>query len=301
MKKLVSIFLVLTLVLFCGCEKKQENNNKLNIVVTNFPSYDFARAVAGERADITMLIKPGQESHTFDPTPKEIALISEADLFIYVGSESENWVQRVIDSVEIDEERIFSLFSVISPEGDMEEHDHEQELDEHIWTSPYNASVLTISIGDKLAQIDPENGEEYKNNALRYSDALIDLDMEIQNVVSGANKKTLIFADRFPARYFTERYSLEYYSAVSGCSADAQPSSKAILELCERVETEKISAVFYIEFSNQKTADTICEKTGAKKLLFHSCHNISAEDFENGVTYIDLMKTNVKNIEEALK
>ena len=124
--------------------------------------------------------------------------------------------------------------------------------------------------------------------------------MDIQKVVSKGKRKTVVFADRFPARYFAHRYSLDYYSAVEGCSADAEPSSKAVAEIIGRVQNENIPVVFYIEFSNQKTADIICEKTGAKKLMFHSVHNVSVEDFENGVTYIDLMRGNLKNLEEAL-
>lgn len=308
MKKFLSVIMCLCVVFLAGCGEKSAESERLNIVVTVFPQYDFVRAVAGDKADITMLIKPGNEAHTYDPTPKEVALISGADLFIYVGSESEDWVSSVLESSGISPDRVMTLFSMVETlekeqvEGMEHEHEDEDEhsLDEHVWTSPKNAAVITECIARKLMEIDPLNADVYSENAEKYIDEIDALDKGFQRIVNEGKRNTVIFADRFPARYFAEEYGIEYFAAFPGCSADAEPSASVIAFLSEKVKEEGIPYVFYIEFSNQKTADIICEMTGAEKLLFHSCHNVSKEDFDSGRTYVDIMRQNAENLEEAL-
>ncbi len=297
MKKILSLILAVLVVVFSGCSLQgKTDNDRLNIVTTIFPQYDFARAVAGDKADITLLIKPGNEAHTYDPTPKETALISLADLFICTGSESEGWVETIADSASLGEEKRLTLFSICG--GSVDEHGH--ELDEHVWTSPKNAVLITEGIRDRLCEIDPENKDYYSENAKTYIEKLESLDGEIEEIVKNGERKIIAFGDRFPARHFAERYSLSVVSAIPGCSADSSASSWDIAEVIDTVKKEEIPVVFYIEFSDGRTADIIAEATGAKKLLFHSLHNISTEDFENGKTYIDIMEVNKDNLKEAL-
>ena len=180
-------------------------------------------------------------------------------------------------------------------------HDHEAELDEHVWTSPQNAKAIVQKISDTLAGIDPANAAAYKKNAAAYLDQLDKLDKAFRDVVKGAARKTLVFGDRFPFRYFADAYGLNYYAAFPGCSTETEASAATVAFLINKVKNEKIPVVFHIELSNEQMTDTICEATGAKKLLLHAAHNISRDDFQKGVTYIDIMTANVSALKEALK
>ena len=185
-----------------------------------------------------------------------------------------------------------------------EEHHHddeEVEVDEHVWTSPLNAVKIVSAICDELCAIDVANAAYYKKNAAKYIDELLVLHKSFEEVVKNANRKIFVFGDRFPLRYFADLYGLEYYAAFPGCATDVEASASTIKFLINKVKEEKIPVVFTIEFSNGKIADTICEATGAKKLEFHSCHTVSADDIKKGETYISLMKRNVIVLREALK
>lgn len=305
MKRILALFLSLILIFsFCSCGKPTEKEEKLSIVTTIFPAYDFARAIAGDKAEITMLLKPGSESHTYEPTPKEAAKIHDSDLFIYNGGEGENWAKTIISALKT--ENVLSMMGCTKTlqgeikEGMEFEHHHE-ETDEHVWLSLSNAGEIIDAIKNKISSIDPLNTEVYEENAENYKAEILKLKSEAEDVVSKAKRNTIIFADRFPARYFANEFSLDYYAAFPGCSEESEASAKTLTFLCNKVRSENISRVFYIEFSNQKTADAICESTGAKKLLFHSCHNVSVSDMEKGIRYIDLMKQNIQNIKEALE
>lgn len=183
-------------------------------------------------------------------------------------------------------------------------HDHEEEeeheLDEHVWTSPKNAKLIVQKISDALCALDPDNAATYKANTTSYLGELDELDAAFQAVVDGAVRKTLVFGDRFPFRYFADAYGLEYFAAFPGCSTETEASAKTVAFLIDKVKDESIPVVFNVELSNQKMANTISESTGAKVLLLHACHNVSKAEFESGVTYLDLMKQNVENLKEAL-
>lgn len=304
MKRILALFLSLILIFsFCSCGKPTEKEEKLSIVTTIFPAYDFARAIAGDKAEITMLLKPGSESHTYEPTPKEAAKIHDSDLFIYNGGEGENWAKTIISALKT--ENVLSMMGCTETlrgeikEGMETEHHHE-EIDEHVWLSLSGAVEIIEEIKNKISSIDPLNAEVYEENAENYKAEILKLKSEAEDVVSNAKRNTIIFADRFPARYFANEFSLDYYAAFPGCSEESEASAKTLTFLCNKVRSENISKVFYIEFSNQKTADAVSEATGAEKLLFHSCHNVSVSDMEKGITYIDLMRSNIQNIKEAL-
>jgi zinc transport system substrate-binding protein len=181
-------------------------------------------------------------------------------------------------------------------------HDHEEEAeyDEHVWTSPKNAKLIVQKIAGVLEQRDPANAAVYARNAESYLAKLTTLDSAFQNVVNGARRKTFIFGDRFPFRYFADAYGLSYFAAFPGCSTETEASAATVAFLIDKVRAEKLPVVFHIELSNEKIADTICEETGAKKLLLHAAHNVSKRDFDRGANYYDLMSQNVKNLQEAL-
>lgn len=303
MKRLIAILLCLCLML-CGCTaqpEKPHDETKLQIVCTSFPAYDFAREIAGDRAELTLLIKPGSEVHSYEPTPKDMIRIQESDLFICNGGESEQWAKTLI-TPELNTIYMMDCVDTVeeSADGIYNAEDGEPELDEHVWTSPLNAIKISEEICNALCKLDTDNAEAYKTNFTAYKAQLMALDREFRQVIKNSGKHTLVFADRFPMRYFALEYGLDCYAAFPGCSSETEPSAKTVAYLIDRVREDKIPAVLYMEFSNQKMADVICEDTGCKKLPFYSAHSVSAEQFEQGISYLDLMRINLNSLKEAL-
>ena len=303
MKRLTAIFLCLCLIL-CGCTAEPEqthDKSKLQIVCTSFPASDFAREIAADRAELTLLIKPGSEVHSYEPTPKDMIRIQESDLFICNGGESEQWAKTLI-TPELNTIYMMDCVDTVeeSADGIYNAEDGEPELDEHVWTSPLNAIKISEEICNALCKLDTANAEEYKMNFTAYRAQLMALDREFRQVIKNSGKHTLVFADRFPMRYFALEYGLDCYAAFPGCSSETEPSAKTVAYLIDRVREYKIPAVLYMEFSNQKMADVICEDTGCKKLPFYSAHSVSAEQFRQGVSYLDLMRINLNSLKEAL-
>ncbi|MDR2509313.1 MAG: zinc ABC transporter substrate-binding protein [Spirochaetaceae bacterium] len=477
--------------LFTGCAKKASRartDGKINITATIFPPFDFARAIAGDKANLSMLLPPGAESHSFEPTPADIIKVQNSDVFIYIGGESEVWVDRILDSIDTSDMKIVRLLdcvdaveeeivegmqedeeghehgheeftindvkdralgdwagdwqsvypylldgtlnpvmehkaedgektsneyfeqykkgyatdverividngsmtfftkgkpaksqyvyrgTAVATEDDgglwvrykfeatgntggapkyvlfsdhlhapqkaehfhiysgnesfevftedknpvnyptyypaalskseivaeMLEHEEEAEFDEHIWTSPRNAMRMVSEIANALAEKDSANAAFYRQNAESYTAELASLDMEIRSVTGGAARNTLVFADRFPFRYFADEYGLEYFAAFPGCSTETEPSAATVAFLIKKIQAEKIPVVFHIELSNEKMADAVAEQTGAKKRLLNSAHNVSKKDFDSGVRYLDIMKANLEALRDAL-
>ena len=505
MKKMLAMCLsmVLAISVLSACSSKpeqqeqqeDEKQQKLSIVTTIFPQYDFTRQIAGDEADVAMLLKPGAESHSYEPTPQDIKAIENCDLFIYTGGENDAWVERILDSMgehrpdtlrlvdcvsavkeeivegmehehghnhgEIAEEDIkdrpladflgsyqsvlpyfedgtlddyiseeaeehdknfdemrkefmekkASDYSRVSIRNDMvslkssskevgahydyigfktsqndegkisgvwyifrikapvegmpvylafndhridsehrdhdehkqemnhihlrygnesvdalmkderwsptyfpveasgadiaafiEEHTHhhEEELDEHVWTSPSNAIKIVAQISAQMCEKDAANAEIYQANAKKYTEQLSELDRSFRQVVESANRRTILFGDRFPFRYFADTYGLDYFAAFTGCSAESEASAATVAFLTEKVKAEKLPVVFTIELSNGKIADSICEATGAKKLTLYSCHNITSDQMKDGATYLSMMTENVESLRTAL-
>ena len=315
MKKAAIFFLCICMAfaLFCSCaNQEQGDDGKLNIVATVFPPYDFARQIVGDLADVTMLLDPGTEVHAYDPSPRDIVTIESCDIFIYIGGESETWAEELLDDLENENIIVVRFMDCVElyKEETVEgmdsgrtghtEEDEETEYDEHIWTSPKNAVKMAEKITEVLCQADPDNSEKYRKSSEDYISQLELLDDEYEEVCKNAKRNTVIFADRFPFRYLVEAYGINYYGAFPGCASETEPSAATVAFLIRKVQEEKIPAVFYTEFSNQKLADIICEATGAEKLMMHSCHNVSKDDFDGGVTYISLMSANLNNLKEAL-
>jgi zinc transport system substrate-binding protein len=306
MKKLTVILSLILFALTCG-----QAEAKISVVTTIFPCYDFARAVASDDAEIAMLLRPGSESHSFEPTPQDIIKIQNCDVFVYVGGESDEWIKGILESIDTSKMKVVTLMDCVEvveeeivegmEEEDEDEGEHEAEYDEHVWTSPRNAELIVRKISGALCEADPTNAEAYGKNAAAYIVKLGELDAAFRKVVDGATRKTLVFGDRFPFRYFADAYGLKYFAAFPGCSTETEASAATVAFLIDKVRAEKIPAVFHIELSNEKIADAICEETGAKKLLLHACHNITRTDLEDGATYLSLMEQNVKNLGEALR
>lgn len=326
--RILSLFLCMAVIfgMMAGCsdETGQENNGKISIVTTSFSQYDFAREIVGDRANVTLLLKPGMDAHSYEPSPKDIIMIAKCDLFLNVGGESETWLESVLESSENHEIRIVSAMDCVevleeetvegmqskahdhdNPDDD-EEHDHPQahgdgeEYDEHVWTSPVNAIKIVNSINEALCQIDPKNADYYCANTDAYAAKLIDLDNAFRDVITGSKRKLIVFGDRFPLLYFIREYGLDYYAAFPGCASETEPSAATVAFLIDTVRRERVPVIFYIELSNHKVADAIAECTGTKAVQFNTCHNISYDDFRAGESYLSLMTANIEVLREAL-
>ena len=319
LKKIAAFALILVLALSvlsaCAPKEAAEAETGISIVSTVFPSYDFARQItAGTDAQVTLLLQPGEEVHSFDPTSQDIIRVQNADLFLYVGGENDTWVEgvlsgldksvntfRMMDAVTLYEEELVEGMQPEAEEaGTATTGTEAQEWDEHVWTAPVNAISIVKAMTAELVSEDPANAATYQANSDAYVKQLETLDQSFWDVVNNAAHKTVVFADRFPVRYFVEEFGLEYYAAFPGCSADTEPSAATITTLIDHVESENIPVVFYIEMSNQQMANTVAEATGAKTMLFHTCHNVTKAEFESGATYLSLMQNNVEALKAAL-
>lgn len=292
-----------------------DSSDKLSVVTTNFALYDFARAVCGDDCTVTMLVPPGQESHDFEASLADIAKITDSDLFVYVGGESEDWVEDifaslesmgdelnalcVLDSVDTFDEEIIDGMTHVH-EDDFDHGHNETETDEHVWTSIPNAIQIMEDIRDRMCEIAPSLSYSLNENTSAYKEELLEIDSGIVELVNSAETKTIIVADRFPFRYFTERYGLNYYAAFSGCTSDVEPTLDTVNFLIEKVK-ETGCPVFVIEFSDGTTAKSVQAETGCDIMTLQSAHNVTRDDFNSGVTYADLMRQNLETLKSALK
>ena len=311
MKKILCMALALALLLCvpaCGQVEEPEPDAALSIVTTLFPAYDFAREIAGERASVSLLVPPGAEAHSFEPTAKDMIRIQESSLFFCNGGESEAWVEELLEDQKVETLMMLDCVEALEEEVkegmqeiyEADEDEEGPEYDEHVWTSPVNARQICEALCERLCALDPEGDPFYRANLESYGAELDALDAAFRQTVENGSRRTLVFADRFPVRYFVEEYGLEYFAAFPGCADDTEPSARTVAFLIDKVRQEQLPVVFTIEFSNEKMADVICEDTGCRKLRFHSCHTVSAEELAGGVSYLSLMRDNLEALKEAL-
>lgn len=317
LKKLFSLLLIFTILSFSfictGCNKENnEENGKINIVSTIFPQYDFARQIAGDYANVKMLIPPAGEAHTYEPTPQDIISIEKSDIFLYIGGENDKWVDDILEGIDTNKTKVVKLIDYVDTvdeeivEGMQHKEDHKTQheeahsKDEHIWTSPINAISMVNAICDAMCNTDEKNSNTYKENAQKYISQLEALDDEFRNIVDSTQRNELVFGDRFPLRYFTDEYNLDYYAAFPGCSSETEPSAATIAFLTDKVKENKIPVILKIELSSGVVANTIAEETNAEVMTFYSCHNLTKEQFEKGETYLSMMTENVHTLKIAL-
>ncbi len=311
MKRFISVLLILILttsVIFTGCNDNDSftDSGKLKIVSSIFPYYDFAKNIAGDKAEIKLLLSPGSEPHDYEPTPSDIVAIEKCDIFIYNGGESDKWVDSVLDTLENTDVTVLKMMDYV-PLIEADSHNHDEahsddcNFDEHIWTSIRNSQVLCEKIKSTMMKQDTANAEFYKSNAENYISQLQELDNDMTEIVNNKKRDTIVFGDRFPILYFFNDYGLNYKAAFPGCNSETEPSLEVVTELTNYVKDNSIPAVYYLEFSNGNTAKLISEGTDAKALQVSSCHNVTKKDFESGASYISLMENNISAFKEALQ
>jgi len=344
MKK--AIALVLSVMLFISCAVTAAGcaeDKKINIVTTIFPIYDWVREVVGSDAEhvrVSLLLDNGVDLHSYQPSAQDILSISTADLFIYVGGESDEWVEDVLESAMNPGLKAISLVEAMGEEIKMEEivegmehehehgdedhdhdhehegedhdedhdeheheHEHEDEADEHVWLSLKNARKLTAVIADTLAETDPDFADYYRENAAVYTGKLADLDARYTEMADNAKFRTILFGDRFPFRYLADDYGLTYYAAFSGCSAESEASFATILFLARKVDELGLPAVLTIEHPRTRIAETVVQNTAAKNqkiLVLDSMQGTTASDIQAGMNYLSVMEANLEVLKEAL-
>ena len=323
LKKLWAIFglvLVVGLLAFLVLNREKFEQKKYSVVSTSFPGYDFARAVTkNTNISAKMLVKPGAETHTYEPTPQDIIDIKNADMFVYVGGDSDTWVEKILKDVDTKKTHVVKLVDLVSTveeeivegmEDDDHDHDHDHdheshehkhdhdeeeegpEIDEHVWTSPKKAMEIVKKIAKVASEIDVAEKNKIDDNAEKYVAEIAQVDKDLHQAIDGKISE-IVVADRFPFRYFADEFGLKYAAAFSGCSEQTEASAKTISFLINKVKQEKIKKIYKIELSNGKIAETVSRDTGAEVLELHSAHNVTADDFSKGVTYVDLMKRNL--------
>lgn len=312
LKRLIAITVSLLMVipLFSSCrEQSNANNEKLQITATLFPHYEFAKAVAGEKADITMLLPPGTDSHMYDPTPADMAGIYKSDLFLYTGEDMEPWAQSIISShsdsllicdlsqnAELKHNE-HALDLLVKEHDDCDHHEH----DTHFWLDLDNSIKMVDSIKEALISLDSENSDYYTDNADNYKAELLKLKNEYEQVLSSPDAKTIVFGGKFSYYYLVDAFSLNYISAYDDCCSDSEPSVKRIVDIINYIKENDIKVIYHEELANPVIANQIAAETGVKPLLIHTCHNLSKEDMENGVSYLDLLSKNLENLKEGLE
>lgn len=312
-KLLAMITAVATIFSLCACSSESSYSNsdsgKLKIISTVFPPYDLAKQIAGDNAEISILLPPGSEIHNYEPSAKDMIAIRNCDIFLYIGGENEQWAEKLInsnDTKNVTAVKLIDYVPALSEDEDEHDHDHdhdhehEHETDEHIWTSPKNAQLMLSAVYDAICKVDPSDKQTYTKNKDAYAKQLSDLDNAYRSAVDNAKNKTIVLADKFPFRYLAHEYGLEFSAAFAACSDESEPGVSTMIKLTKTIKENNIPAVYYLEFSSTKIADTLCDETGATKLMLHSCHNVSKQDIENNVSYVDLMKQNLENLKLTL-
>lgn len=347
--------LALLVGMLTGCSRKSvfTDDNRIKVISTIFVGYDFARQLGGEKTQSVLLLKPGCEAHSFEPTPADIIAIEECDVFICTGGENDAWVDTILESIDNPDMKIIRMTECVDTlleeeevegmqeeggalmwgseeghhhahshthieseghEGDdhdhdededhdhdkAEDHDGEVEFDEHVWMSPVNAACICNVITDAFCEIDNASSDYYTEKNNEYLALLGTLDNKMRSITEAAGAKEIVFADRFPAKYFTEYYGIKYYAAFPGCSENTEASAATVAFIINKVREDRIPIVLTIELSSGQLARAVAEETGAEVCTFYTGHNVTAEDFESGVTFTDLMYRNLSVLEKAL-
>lgn len=326
---LIVIFMGVGLVFTIGGNKKNNSNSKYKVVTSNFASYDFLRAIIGDNKEVelTFLLGPGKDAHSYEPTAQDLIKIQESDLFVYIGGEMEKWSDKVLNSLETNKTKKMCIADFVNTmeeqeiDGAEEEHEHDHNnneehheeaydhneehgegaFDEHIWTSPENAIKMVNALEQEMEKVDSQNAKLYKENANKYIEQINEVDKRIQEIVNNKVRDRLVFADKMPMQYFISYYKLKVSAAFNGCSTETEPSAKTIAYLQNKIKEDKIPVVLYIELNPGRVAQTIANETGTKAMQIQSLHNVSLDDFNNGETWVSLMTRNIDVLKEALQ
>jgi zinc transport system substrate-binding protein len=305
MKKI--LFIVVTiliiglgvLVILNMIQKPKNSSQKVTIVTTLFPLYDFAKNIGQDKVEVSLLLPPGIEAHSFEPKPSDIIKINNANIFVYTGEFMEPWAHDIIESASKNVKIVDASKGIKLIKDQEQEHNH-NSVDPHIWLDFDNAKVMVKNITDALIEIDPQNKDYYQNNLKVYQGALSNLDDEYKNTLSVCKSKTIIYGGHYVFGYMAKRYGLEYLSAYQGFSPDSEPTAKDIIFLLEKIKKDNIKYIFYEEITNPKIAQILAKEANVKMLFLNGAHNLTKKDYESGVSFISIMEENLKNLSRGL-
>ena len=317
MKKGIALLLTLLLITVCfaacGGEKNPADaaaeGGKLNVVCSIFPQYDFVKAIAGDKVNLTLLLDSKTDLHSYTPTADDIMKISKADLFINIGGESDDWAEDVIASAANDKLHVVSLLKLVDAveeetlpgmQAEDEEAEEGPEYDEHVWTSLKNVIKIIPALTDMLCELDSDNAALYQTNSSAYLAQLEALETKYSDTIGKAARKTLLFADRFPFRYLADDYGLTCYAAFSGCSAETEASFETMTFLVDTVKQQNLPFVLMIDGSDGSVAETVSRGSGAEIRVLNSCQSVSPDDIANGASYLTIMENNLSVLSEVL-
>ena len=321
--KLIGISITSLLFPLCASCSLHNDAGKIKIVTTIFPEYDWVMNILGDKKDnasVTLLLDNGIDLHSYQPAPKDIVTISKCDLFIYVGGESDEWVEDALKQAVNENMKTINLMETLGEaikeeeeiegmEEEEEEHEHEEgeeevEYDEHVWLSLKNAQTLVTAISGAIKEIDKDNISYYDSTTTNYINSLKDLDNRYDQAVKAGNKDTLLFGDRFPFRYLVDDYGLKYYAAFKGCSAESEASFKTVKFLADKVDELNLNVIYKLESSDGRIAETIKSNTTNKNqqiLVMDSIQSASTNEYKNGRNYLSIMEQNLTALKEGVK
>lgn len=327
------LFIVVAVIMMnlLACDNEKQDDSKITIMTTLFPQYDFAKQIVGDKCEVKLLLPPGIDSHSYEPTPKDIIDINNAEMIIYTGDDMEAWVATILEAIDNEELNVVDVSEGIelletgaadhehSHDHDHEavteeKHEHEEDdhkvdlehghvhgIDPHFFTSPKNAVIMMNTILEQIVKLDPENEDFYRKNAEAYIEKINEVDEKIHHIVEESENKTLYFGGKFAMLYFVNEYHLSFVSPFDSCSHESEANPKSIVEIIECMDEHGANTVFYEELVDPKVAKMIAEEIDGNILLLHSCHNVSKEDMQKGVTYVDLMNQNAENLMKGLE
>lgn len=292
---LLLLSLVTVLPLLFSCRALPAKDARPTIVATNFPLYDFAKTLTQEDACVKLLLPPGADLHSYEPTPQDLATLSSCDLILWMGGESERHLQKLFSSLNGVE--TLALAPLFSEECKEDEHAHHSHTDEHYWTSPKKARVMFDAVAEKLRTLLPNASDAILARQKEYQDSLLCLDAAYHEAAS--TLPTLIIGDAFPFTHLAHDYNLKYAAATDGCGEDSEPSAARLTELIDLARKNGTKTIFYTETSDGKFARTIAKEVFLCTARLHSCHNLSAEEYDQGETYLSLMNENLNTLKNA--
>lgn len=309
--KATAIVLVLLLLFLCGCSyQSPQKGEKLSIVCSIFAPFDFAKQVAGDKAEVKMLLPTGVESHSYEPTPRDIIELENADVFFYVCEHTETWVTQITEAVTDSDSdvKIVEIAQALDLEVNGHEHEHHHEhehdehgeTDEHIWTNLETAADMVNCIAEEMSCLDPENAQCYAENARSYVSEIHRLRDEFDELVKNSKRNEIVSGSRFAMKNFTNEFGLEFTAAFDSCVDNTEPSAAVMANIIDKINSDKLPVIFYEELTEPKIARAVSNETGVKMLLLHSCHNVSSDEMSRGETYVTLMRQNYLNLKEAL-
>ncbi len=305
--RIIITLLIIGSLVGCSSEQVKNDNDKIQIMTTLFPQYDFAKQIVKDKGEVSLLLPPGVEAHSYEPTPQDVVKIRKADVFIYTSEHMEPWALKMVQDIGSENLKVINLSEGLNlididhdEHDDHDGHDHVDGKDPHTWLDPVYAQQMVKNIMNGLIEVDSKEAKFYTENGEKYIEELKALDESFIEAFKKTKTDTIIYGGHFAFGYFTQRYNLNHISPYIGFSPNAEPTPNRIIELIKTLEKAEIKVIYYEELVDPKVATIISKETGAKMLLLHGAHNISKKELQSNITYVEIMRANLEKLKEGL-